>query len=248
MTHRDLAKIDLHIHSPAGGDYRGDPSTSASRIASRCAEVGLDVAVLADHMTIEAWREGRHAGCFVGDGLLMLAGVEIKVRFSADEIHLVAVFDDARAESDFSALMEDLRPSVSGNGSPSTIEIAADPALVAGMIKGSGALCVAAHVDRVATAGSPHGVSSVVVDLASKNLVDAIEFDDVTAAACFEEYTPVACVTSSDAHSLEEIGRRHTQIALPELSFEGLRHALKRGAKTVLALRPEQRSCAPTLQ
>ena len=38
MPHQDsIARVDLHLHSPAGGDYRGDPNTTPGQIAAACA-------------------------------------------------------------------------------------------------------------------------------------------------------------------------------------------------------------------
>ncbi len=230
------ARVDLHLHSPVGGDYRGDPNTSADEIAARCLSVGLDLVVIADHMTVAAWPAFQKASQ-LRPSPHFLPGAEVKVRHDDEQIHLVAIFNPGHAAEDFDMVVNALAPFTEKNGSLSTIEIASDPAFVAGVIKAAGALCMAAHIDRPFVDGEPEPSLRLAWELAAAGVIDAVEFDDPVRATWLAARSDVPCLASSDAHALTEIGRRHTRLLLPELSFEGLRSALSAGQDSVLATR-----------
>lgn len=230
-TTRRPARADLHIHTPAGGDYRGDPCTSTYQIVSTCANKGLDLVVLADHMTLAPMHTLQTAAQPTEPCVLW--GTELKVGVGADQLHIIVVFDPRRAATSFSLLMEELRPFVGGNGTPSSIELKADPAFVTGAARAVDALCVAAHVDRLPGGHDPMS-NQALLRLVHGGLVHAVEYDDPATATAAAKRIPVPCVTSSDAHSLEEIGRRWTELRLEEASFEGLRHALGQPGGTVV--------------
>lgn len=227
------AKVDLHVHTPHGGDYRGDCCTSVEEILARCLSVGLDMIVAADHMTLAAWpefqrlSESQPSPC-------ALPGVEVKARHRDTEMHFVAVFSPVRAAKDFAVLVDALDPFTQRNGSLASIEILSDPAFVAGAIKACGALCVAAHVDRFCDTERSAGSVRLVRELAEMRAIDGVEFDDPSGATRFALPASTPCVTSSDSHSLQEIGRRHTRLLLPEMSFDGLRCALEAGRESVV--------------
>ncbi len=221
------AKVDLHLHSPAGGDYRGDPGTSPAQICDRCRQEGLDLVVLADHMTLEAWppfelESKRRAE------LVVLPGVELKLRLGELPVHLVAVFDPSCAEARFEKVLSLLAPFIVRGHHFSTAEIAAEPAFVLRCLSDANALVIAAHLDRL------EGGREALEKLQEAGGVDAVEFDRIELAA---EYSPngLAAVSSSDAHSLDEIGRRFTEVVMEEISFGGLAATLRAGKKRVVA-------------
>lgn len=237
------ARIDLHLHSPAGGDYRGDPMTTPGEIVCRCAEVGLNLVVIADHMTVDAWEHFRDLSRPHGTGPYLLPGAELKVKSADREIHLVVVFTPERARADFALLSETLSPLIGRNGSLSTTQIAADPAFIAGLVKRTGALCIAAHVDRFEPRTGSRSDYSLVRTLVAAGVIDAVEFDDAAAADGFAETCPAVCIVSSDAHSLDEIGKRSTELVLDQLSFEGLRRALNRPGSGSRRLEDREAAC-----
>jgi len=219
-----LRKVDLHLHSPAGGDYRGDPHTTAAEIRDRCLAHRLDLVVLADHMTLEGWTEFSsltHPPVF-------LPGVELKLAWDRLSAHLVAIFPPCRVPQALLELRRAFSHLTTDIQTLSMARIHARPAAVLRFLKESGALTIAAHMDRLAD-----GVRALA-QLEEAGGVDAVEFDDPAAAGRFE-LNGLARVVSSDAHSLEEIGRRYTELPLNETSFEGLAAALRNGKSAAVA-------------
>jgi len=75
--------------------------------------------------------------------------------------------------------------------------------------------------------------SELVHQLAECEHVCAIELIDHASRRHLRDGLAIAHISSSDSHSLEEMGRRTTTLELPELSFEGLRaafHTARRNA------------------
>lgn len=218
------ARVDLHVHSPAGGDYRGDVRTSIPQIHERCREVGLDLVVVADHMTLDGWSS--FACPLDPEPPLVLPGAEIKLSREGLRVHLVAIFEPLTAQETFARVLDALAPFVSDEEAFSAIEITADPAFVLETLHQVGAICLAAHLDRLGD-----GARALAM-LEEAGGVEAVEFDRIETA---EDFSPngLPRITCSDSHSLEEIGRRYTELFLDELSFEGLSKALRSGDSAV---------------
>lgn len=224
--------IDLHNHTPLiPTDYRGDPSTTPRRIVERALEAGIDVWGIADHWSVAFGHRVVAAADEVlaetGRRLLVLPGAELRIRYLGEETHLVVLFEPGEEVPRFRTLLGSL-----GLDDPVAplhelpfFAFEADPCEVARLAVLAGGLCHAGHVDR--TFGDYCFMDSALVhELAECEHVSAVELIDRDARARLRDGLAVAHISSSDSHSLEEMGRRTACVEMAELSFEGLRSAL----------------------
>lgn len=223
--------IDLHNHTPLiPTDYRGDTATTPHEIVERALECGIDVFGATDHFSV-LWvplllAAAEEVAATTGRQLCVIPGSEIKVRHAGEETHLVALFSPATYLRDFAALMDGLglrRMPAPIDGLPALC-VHRDPLEVAALIDAIGGICVVGHVDR--TFGDYRFIDSDLVhELVESHAAHAIELIDRSSRSRFRDGLAIAHISSSDSHSLDEMGRRTSEIELPEVSFEGLRQA-----------------------
>ena len=225
--------IDLHNHTPLiPSDYRGDPTTTPRQIVERALEVGIDVWGIADHWSVSyghrvvAAAEEVHAQ--TGRRLLVLPGAELRIRHLGEETHMVALFPPGEEAERFAALLASLglTDPVAPLEELPYFSHDRDPLEIARLVEEAGGMCHIGHVDR------PFGdycfiESDLVHELAECESVLAVELIDHSSRERFSDGLAIAHISSSDSHSLEEMGRRTATIELDELSFEGLRAAFR---------------------
>ena len=224
---------DLHNHTPLiPTDYRGDVATTPRQIVERALEVGIDVWGIADHWSVEYGPRVVSAAEEVfaesGRRLLVLPGAELRIRHEGEETHLVCLFPPEGVTGRFDTLLASLglRAPVAPLEELPYFAHDRDPREVARLVHEAGGLCHAGHVDR--TFGDYCFIRSELVhDLAECEHISAIELIDHSSRRHFRDGLTIAHVSSSDSHSLEEMGRRTSTLEMPELSFEGLRAALR---------------------
>ena len=228
-----LYTIDLHNHTPLiPTDYRGDATTTPRQIVERALEAGIDVWGIADHWSVSyghlvvAAAEEVLAG--TGRRLLVLPGAELRIRHLGEETHMVALFPPGQEAEGFEALLVSLglEAPVAPLEELPYFAHDRDPLEVARLVEEAGGICHIGHVDR--TFGDYCFIESDLVhELAESEHISAIELIDDSSRERFRDDLAIAHISSSDSHSLEEMGRRTATIELPELSFEGLQAALK---------------------
>jgi histidinol phosphatase-like PHP family hydrolase len=228
-------ELDLHTHSPlVPSDYRGPAETTARAIVEAALAAGLGLLAVTDHFSVRyvhfiesaARRHAEDSGVALG----VVAGAEIKVRWGADEAHLIALlppdsYRECFAELtrgfgiDEAALRVDDLPAV---------KVEAHPCDVARHVVELGGLCHIGHADRFF--GEYRLLDSELFDeLASDISIVAVELVDQANAAEVQRRVPgIRIIASSDAHSPAEIGRRRTSVQLEEPSFAALAHAFGR--------------------
>lgn len=223
--------VDLHNHTPLiPSDYRGDIATTPRQIVERALSLGIDVWGIADHWSLE------YGACVVaaaaevaaetGRTLLVLPGAELRIRHEGEETHLVALFppEDAAARFDVLLTALGLRAPVALLDELPYFAHERDPLEVARLVHEAGGLCHAGHVDR--NFGEYRFIDSELVhELAECEYISAIELIDHSSRHHFHDGLAIAHISSSDSHSLEEMGRRTATLEMPELSFDGLRAA-----------------------
>lgn len=225
--------VDLHNHTPLiPSDYRGDASTTPRQIVERALEVGIDVWGIADHWSVAYGPRMVTAAeeilAETGRRLLVLPGAELRIRHEGEETHLVALFPPDGAAERFDALLAGLglRAPVAPLDELPHFALEYDPREVARLVHEVGGLCHAGHVDR--TFGDYRFFDSELVhELVECEYVSAIELIDHSCRSQFRNGLAIAHIASSDAHSLEEMGRRTATLEMPELSFAGLRTAFR---------------------
>lgn len=225
--------VDLHNHTPLiPGDYRGDPATTPREIVERALEVGIDVWGIADHFSVEygplVVAAARDVAAETGRTLLVVPGAEVRVRHAGEETHLVCLFRPEEAVQAFHDLMRSfgLAVPVAPLEELPSFAVHCDPIEVAGRVRRLGGLCHIGHVDR--SFGDYRFIDSRLVhDLAECEDISAIELVDHSSRRHLRDGLQIAHISSSDSHSLAEIGRRTSELDMQELSFDGLAAALR---------------------
>ncbi len=218
--------IDLHNHMPlARTDYRGPLETSGEEVVRAAVTAGIDVLGVSDHFSLDFFRRAHEAAA--GLPLLVLPGVEMRLSWGEDEVHLVALFPPAHAEERFAALMSVLGVDRTTLADPlHRVVVEYDPVDAVRAIEGLGGMCHVAHVDRWF---GPYRLLErpLLRRIVEDAPVVALEFLDLENAARLGEWAErVACIRSSDSHHCDEIGRRSSVVEAEERSFEGIRRAL----------------------
>jgi PHP family Zn ribbon phosphoesterase len=237
MVRKYLA--DLHIHtclSPCA-----DLDNSPRAIIQQSKEKKLDIIGVTDHNSAEhvliAVTLGREAGIWV------LPGIEVS---SAEEIHLLALFENAEEALIFQGYVYDHMPDTENDPevfgyqpvvnrddeilyfNPRLLIGATDlpiEQLIAKAHQLNG-IVIASHVDREAfSLISQLGMIPADLDL------DALEISPrMTVAEARTRFGPTLrfpLITASDAHSLGEIGTRTTSFFIEEPSLKELKLALR---------------------
>ncbi len=225
---------DLHIHSCLSACAELD--MSPKRIVKRAREEGLDIIALTDHNSARntevAVELGRRAG------VLVLPGIEV---CSAEEAHVLALFGDTDAAL---RLQEQLYQGLMPLGDDRWQVVVDDEDVVLGFdglalmgasgltlaelpvrIRELGGLAVASHIDREA-----FSVSSQFGFVPEDVIFDAYEVVEPARAKALLMGGPlgdVPWVSFSDAHRLEDVGRRQTVLEMEEASFDELCKAVR---------------------
>jgi hypothetical protein len=229
---------DLHVHtclSPCA-----DWEMSPRRIIGRSRELRLDLIAVCDHNSAEnadaLMREGRRRGVCV------LPGLEI---CSREEVHVLALFGELRPalamqELVYAHLAGENRPELFGHQIVATDadEVLAEcPRLLIGatglaleaIVQATHALSglsLAAHVDRPA-----NGILQQLGFIPPGLDLDGVEVSHRLPPAAARTALPGIgrrpCVTSSDAHRLEDIGRARSVLRMAAPTITELGWALQ---------------------
>lgn len=240
MNHAELRffRADLHIHtclSPCG-----DWDMSPRLVVDRSVKKKLDIIAITDHNSIENAETTMVLG--KKKGLSVFPAMEI---CSVEEVHILALFDNiAAAEKMQRFVYEHLKgennPDVFGyqivaNENDEVVEqnqrlLIGSTSLpvhsIVNKIKETGGISIAAHIDRTAYS-LPVQLGFIPPDLD----LDAVEVSfRVKPEEAVEKYAPgmeLACITSSDAHFPDEVGRVSTKFFMKEPTIEEMIKALK---------------------
>lgn len=232
-----LFRTDLHIHtclSPCG-----DWDMTPRAVVETGFEKKIDIIAITDHNTMEnaeaAMERGRQLG------ITVLPGMEI---CSAEEVHILGLYetlDKARAMQEvvYAHLSGENQPDLFGYQVVASVDdevICQNPRMLIGAtslslnalvdkIHETGGLAIAAHIDK--DAFSLRGQLGFVPD---DLLLDAVEvsyrFRPEDAKKALLMGLDIPCITSSDAHFLNEIGRVSTKMLMREPTIPEIRNAL----------------------
>jgi len=230
-------KADLHIHtclSPCS-----DWEMSPQKIVRRSLAVSLDLIAICDHNTAEnagaVMREGKK------QGLGVLPGIEI---CSKEEVHILALFDEleptlAMQDIIYDHLPGKNQPEVFGHqvvanesdevlGENNRLLIGATSLKLHEIVEKThklGGLSLTSHVDRTA-----YGIIGQLGFIPPDLKIDGVEVSYRVALAKARDRLPgignLPCVTASDAHFLEDIGKVRTVFLMADSSLEEIRRAL----------------------
>ncbi|MBN2652060.1 MAG: PHP domain-containing protein [Spirochaetales bacterium] len=228
-------KADLHIHSCLS--TCGSLDNSPQEIISRAKEIGLDVIGIADHnCTFNAETLFNIAK---QKGIIVLPGIEIT---SSEEAHLLAFFDSPQKAKKFGQIIFDSLPDIENQPEKTGDQVICDEdeniefvdkyLLNASkfsfdklftMIKDYGGVFIPAHIDRASF--------SIVIQL---GFLPPMRYDcvEITKAESANQYSEYNHIANSDAHYLEDIGKRYSIIEAEEATPESILKAIREGKIT----------------
>ena len=226
-------KVDLHVHTPASlchldhVEIEKARKTTPSDIVESAIAKGLNGIAITDHNSVasipEIEEEGRKRG------LAVIPGVEI----SAKGGHILAFFSHYQSVSFWDQFLYSigLGEETRGKG---TYESDMWLDQVARHVCEVEGLAIAAHIDR-----KPKGFfnSDEISQEEKKRILSCPYFAaiEITISKNRKSWNngnmagfpiPIACIQGSDAHSVEEIGRRPMYLDVPRFNFGKLKKAL----------------------
>jgi 3',5'-nucleoside bisphosphate phosphatase len=228
-------RADLHIHtclSPCS-----ELSMTPFRIVEKAASLGINIIAVCDHNTAEQVEVTSKLA--EKKGIRVIAGMEIN---SAEEVHVLGLFgkiSDAFKMQD--VVYENLQPGendedafgmqVLVNESDEVLGFnrrlligATDISVnrIVELIHHFNGLAIASHIDR-----EGFGVIGQLGFIPEDVEFDALEISYRTgkdeARARYGQYSHIPWISSSDAHSLEAVGRATTGFLMEHSTFEELR-------------------------
>jgi len=234
-----LVKVDLHNHSclsPCGSD-----DLTPALLAVEAMEQGIGILALSDH------NSGRNLPAFKEAcelcSIMALFGIEVT---TVEEVHVLTLFEKLEDAMQFGSFIEFLLPPIKndprlfGNQLVVNLEGEVLETVDKLLISTSGisfsdvveealsrdALVIPAHIDRFA--------NSALANLGFLPNLPYSALEAIRLPVEAETYNKTI-LTASDAHRLEEVGRRSCYLKMEELSFEALKAALERGLVTYRA-------------
>jgi len=231
-----LVKVDLHNHSclsPCGSD-----DLTPALLAVEAMEQGIQILALTDHNSarnLPAFKEACEL-C----SIMPLFGIEVT---TIEEVHVLTLFEKLEDAMQFGSFIEFLLPPIKndcrlfGNQLVVNMEGEVLETVEKLLISTSGisfsdvieealsrdALVIPAHIDRFA--------NSALANLGFLPNLPYSALEAIRLPVEAETYNKTI-LTASDAHRLEEVGRRSCYLEMEELSFEALKTALDRGLVT----------------
>ena len=213
---------------------------SPKRIVDRSCDEGLDIIAICDHNSAENTEAAVNVGLL--RGITVLPGLEV---CSREEVHIIALFGDPKQAMAMQAfvyahLVEENNPKLFGDQwvvNEVDEVLAANTRLLIGAtqldiktivdrIHSIGGLSIASHVDRPA-----FGIIGQLGFIPSDLALDGVEISRrMSLHEARETITGIEnlpCVTSSDAHYLDDIGKVHTLFEMVDPTLNEIDLALK---------------------
>ncbi len=222
MTGLIYKKADFHIHSPTSVCY-GDKSVAPEQIINAALNSGLEVIAVTDHNTFESVDTLREIGR--EKGLCVFPGIELSTKSG----HFVALFDIDTPVDELEEILVILLPDRSrwGDG---TVRLDMDTVKILKLVSERGGITLAAHIERWPSGILESGESSrekinimESPDLTGLEITIPGDRTDWNNGKMNNYHLKYACVQGSDAHSLDEIGRRPVYISIENCTLENLK-------------------------
>ena len=230
-------KADLHIHSCLSPC--SDWAMSPKKIVQQSLEVGLDLIAICDHNSAEnagaTMREGN------SQGVQVLPGLEI---CSKEEVHILALFDELEPALEMQAYVYANLPGENNTevfgfqviANEQDEVIGENPRLLIGATRlglhdivkqthALGGINISCHVDRPAY-GIINQLGFIPEDLNLDGLEVSSRIKLAEAAQTIPGIGNFSCVTASDAHYPNDIGKAWTVFQMAEPTLAEIRLAL----------------------
>lgn len=210
------------------------------KIIKTAIERGLDIIALTDHNSIENVGVTKKLG---NDKVHVLAGMEVT---SSEEIHILALFDDIKKAEKMQSLVYDSLPSgenderlyghqVVVNEQDEVLSLnrrlligatGMGVAEIVESIHSIGGISIASHIDKEA-----FSVISQLGFIPDDLSFDALEFSyhikREEAIIRYKELSRFPWISFSDAHFLQDVGKRVTILKMEGTSLEHIKRALR---------------------
>lgn len=232
-------KADLHIHtclSPCA-----DLTMSPKRVIERAIEEKLDIIGICDHNSAENILAAKKLS---SDEITVLAGMEIT---SIDEVHILSLFDDTDSILDLQKdVYKYLTPgeneqNVFGEqivvneydeveGYNTRLLLGATSLTLEDLVNKIhllGGIAIASHVDRE-NYGIINQLGFIPEDIEFDALEISYRITEEEAVRKFPQISHYPLITSSDAHYLDDIGRKTTSFFIEEPSVSELKKAFNK--------------------
>lgn len=217
-------KADLHIHTPASSDFIG--SVTPEDIINKAIEKKLNIIAITDHNSVE-WCE-RIIETSKGKNIDIFPGIEISTQGGKLGLHFIAIFDKDKPLQEIKDCLAKIGLDSKKQGTTETLTTESIEKIMK-EIRESNGIVIGAH------AYSPKGICNGMQGnqrteiIKNKNLC-AIEIADLKHIDFFKGLDPqyqrlLACIKSSDAHCLDDIGKEYTLLKMGDSNIEGLRQA-----------------------
>ena len=243
---------DLHLHTPNDPQFTCPPGTDlesnhgkadfAAAYIKAAKDRGLSIIAVTEHNSVEWIDLIRNAAS--ESGIIVFPGFEIGTASGSDGVHLLCIFEPDRPKDELDDLLTQMGlPRGSrfhGDRTPKLCGKPVDDAI--NFVQDNGGVAIAAHVlseNGMLKKESMRG--EVRVNAWKNQRLSAAEipkerssYDDKDTFAArvirndmdiYKRARPIACIYSSDARKLDDIGRHATWIKLSSLTIEGLKQA-----------------------
>ncbi len=224
-------RADLHIHtvlSPCG-----NLEMSPVNIVAKAKEQKLDIIGVTDHNSTRHCKIIRQLG--EKQGLYVMMGVEVTTR---EEVHCLAFFENDKILDEFQQYLESNLPYIKNDTDYFGYQVVVDEqenileeidsllivginksiAEVQDMVRKLNGIFIPAHVDR-----PRNSILSQLGFMPDNITPDAIEINGPVEKKDFinnhPEFNQYSLIKNSDAHMLSQIGQRHTDYVLEDISF-----------------------------
>ena len=246
---------DFHIHSTLSPCAELEMSPRAIMRKSR--EVGLDMIAITDHNMAE----NSHYAALLSQpaGPVVLFGMEVQ---TVEEVHLLALFPDYETAMGLQALIYSLLPPLENRPDYFGDQVVVDQEDMivrfesrlllnsasisvndaVSWVKAHGGLVIASHIDSPA-----FSLISQLGYVPDDTPFDALEVADrekLLALLGVVKAKNIPIVSFSDAHCLEDLGRRRTSLVMEEATFREVVRALQASRETVGMLEKRERTRA----
>ncbi|MFC1874158.1 PHP domain-containing protein [Chloroflexota bacterium] len=218
-------KADLHIHTPRSVCY-SDKSVTPEQIIDTALASNLEVIAITDHNTVATIDAIRHLAH--QKDIFLFPGIELSTRGG----HLLALFDTDTPRAELNDFLDYVGVARGGWGDAINLTQGGMEE-VCEKIDERGGIAVAAHVERWPSGfletNEPHRVK---MSIHSNRYLNALELTipqnkGLWNTGQVRDYPKKhACIQGSDAHALDEIGRRPVYIRMKTVGLAALRKAL----------------------
>ena len=227
-------KFDFHTHTPASSDYK-QSSLSETEWLKKLMEKSVDCVAVTDHVSGD-WVDRLKAIYQELDQnedwfrpLHIFPGCEITVSTAQARVHILAIFNPDCKASKITAILGQCGV-VEGHGDAEITCATSSVENVIDIIHNADGIAIPAHIDG--SKGLLEGVNNTNQEiekwLQKINAAEAInlKFLDDVDHELRQAASHLALVRGSDAHEIDQLGRRYSWVKMSTPSIEGLKLAL----------------------